>query len=360
MTRQDALDAHRRQGLPTLAVLPIHYPRELLDALDILGIELWGPPGPLPDGPSERIQAYVCSLVRNAMAFIDAGGIDGVDGILFPNTCDSMMGLASLVPDLVGYDKPVFHLHLPRVPEAHTAEQFLETELRRLWTALAEAFDREPDLDRLAGALETRRAIELAHRELRAGRRRLPMPERELMALLRQDGYLPAAEHLRDLQRALRQVRKVKQFHAGPGVVLSGIVPEPMALLDTLEDAGAVVVGDDYGSTGRRLPRYDRAGDDDPLRQVARRMAARPPCSTTSADTHARTDYLAGLVRRSGAAGLIVHSVRFCEPELFDIPAIKDRMERDGVPVLFLDTEVEREVPGALQTRVEAFVEMLS
>ena len=85
MTRQDALDAHRKLGLPTLAVLPIHYPREILDALDILGIELWGPPGPLPGGASERIQAYVCSLVRNAMAFIDEGGIDGVDGILFPN-----------------------------------------------------------------------------------------------------------------------------------------------------------------------------------------------------------------------------------------------------------------------------------
>lgn len=347
-------------GLPTLAVLPMHYPREILDALDILGIELWGPPGPLPGGASERIQAYVCSLVRNAMAFIDQGGVDGVDGLLFPNTCDSMMGLASLVPDLVGYGAPVFHLHLPRIPEAHAAEQFLDGEVRRLWTALAETYDREPDLARLAQALETRRAIEIAHRELRAGRCRLPIRERKLMELLREDGHKPAAEHLRDLQRALKQVRKVKEFHSGPGLVLSGIVPEPMALLDAIEDAGAVVVGDDYGSTGRRLPLRDRDDDADPLTQVARRLAARPPCSTTSADSHARMDYLAGLVRRNGAAGLIVHSVRFCEPELFDLPAIRDRMQRDGVPVLFLDTEVEHDLPGALQTRIEAFVEMLS
>jgi len=360
MKRQDAIDLHRQQDLPTLAVLPIHYPREVLEALDILGLELWGPPGPLPDGPSERIQAYVCSLVRNAMSFIDAGGIDAVDGILFPNTCDSMMGLASLVPDLVGYEAPVFHLHLPRIPEHHAATQFLRTEVERLWRALAEQYGREPDLDRLDQALQTRRAIELAHRELRETRRRLRMGERDLMELLRGDSYLPAAVHLNDLQKALKSRTKKKEHHTGPGIVLSGIVPEPMALLDAFEEAGAVVVGDDYGSTGRRLPLRDQEGWGDPLDQVARRMADRPPCATTSADSHARMDYLAGLVRRTGAAGLVIHTVRFCEPELFDLPAIKDRCERDGIPVLFLDTEVERELPGALLTRVEAFVEMLS
>ncbi len=360
MTRQDALDAQRSRGLPTLAVLPLHVPREILDSLDILGIELWGPPGPLPAPPRERIQPYVCSLVRNAMTFIDTGGLDGVDGVLFPATCDSMTGLASMVGDLVPWDRPRFHLHLPRATDDASAHAFIRREIEDLWHALGQAFDRPRDPERLARAIATREAIEDAHRRLRRHRRQLPMGERELMELLRRDGYRRADEHLDELTAALA-LRQGEPIHDGPGVAITGIVPEPMALLDTLEEAGAVLVGDDYGSTGRRLPDAPPGqGPDDPLDRVAWRLSRRPPCSTLSRDTPRRMDHLVDLVRRTGARGLIVHAVRFCEPELFDHPAIKDRMQREEIPALFVDTEVERDAPGPLLTRLEAFVEMLT
>lgn len=357
MTRQDAIDAHRRAGHPVLAVLPIHYPRELLDSLDILGIELWGPPGPLPGGPSERIQPYVCSLIRNALAFIDDGGIDGVDGILIPNTCDAMMGFASMVADMGQWDRPLFHFHQPRSMDPATANPFQRGEIERLWRALGQAFDRPCKNDRLLEAIEQRESIEAGHRKLRQHRRQLPMGERELMELLRGDGWQTGQEHLQALQAALETLRG-EPIHQGPGVTISGIVPEPMSLLDVLEETGAVLVGDDYASTGRRMG--NGSDIDAPLETVAMRMRRRPPCPTLVADLPMRMDYLVDLVRRTGSAGLIVHTVRFCEPELFDYPAIKERMNREEIPVLFVDTEVERDMPGPLVTRLEAFVEMIS
>jgi len=324
MNRQQALDEHRRQGLPTLAVLPIHYPREVLEALDVLGIELWGPPGPLPQGTCDNIQPYVCSLVRNAMAFIDGGGIDGVDGLLVPNTCDSIMGLASMVEDLSGWDGPVFHFHLPRLQDTAASERFLRGEVERLFHTLAESFDRPADPDRLADAIDVRRRIESAQHALREGRREITMSERELMELLRTDSYLQ------------------------------------VDLLDALEEAGAVVVAEDYAAVGRRQTLLDPTVDGDPIELAARRLANRPPCSTLSVDTKRRADQLVRQVRGSGAAGVLLHNVRFCEPELFDVPAIEARMEEEGFPLLVLDTEVERDLPAAVTTRLEAFVEMLS
>ncbi len=359
MNRQDVLDAQRKRGLPTLAVLPIHYPREILESLDILGIELWGPPGPLPDGPSERIQTYVCSLVRNAMGFIDAGGLNGVDGLLFPNTCDSMMGLASLVPDLAGWEGPVFHLHLPRTADPAAATAFLRTEVERLRRELADTYDRPVDDARLTEAIAARQHIERLHRDLRAHRRELPLSERELMGLLRGDAWQPAADHLDALEAAWAR-RDETAPRGGPGLLLSGIVPEPMELLDVLEQAGAVVVADDYASTGRRLTQLDAAESGPPLELAARRLASRPPCSTTGVQMRPRADHLVRLTRGSGAAGVIVHIVRFCEPELFDLPALRDRMEEEGIPLLVIDTEVEGELPGPVRTRLEAFVEMIS
>lgn len=359
MTRQDALDAQREQGLPTLAVMPIHYPREVLESLDVLGIELWGPPGPLPTGPSERIQPYVCSLVRNAQAFIDAGGIDGVDGLLVPNTCDAMMGFASLLVDMTDWDGRLFHLHLPRTPDGEVATTFLRQEVERLWREIAEAYDRPLDEDRLGQAIAVRQEIEAAQRDIRRLRREIPLGERELVELLRGDSFLPADAHLAELHRAL-DLRGKGPKRVGPGVVITGIVPEPMALLDALDDAGVVVVAEDYAALGRRITQQDAPLDDDPLLTVARRLASRPPCSTLNVEVKRRADQLVRLIRGSEASGLIVHNVRFCEPELFDIPALQARMEEEGFRVLFLDTEVERELPGPVRTRIEAFVEMLT
>jgi benzoyl-CoA reductase/2-hydroxyglutaryl-CoA dehydratase subunit BcrC/BadD/HgdB len=66
------------------------------------------------------------------------------------------------------------------------------------------------------------------------------------------------------------------------------------------------------------------------------------------------------LVDRAGARGVILHMMKFCEPELFDVPAIRAALSARGIPMLYLDSELEREISGQTVTRIEAFVEMLS
>ncbi|HEY6005122.1 MAG TPA: hypothetical protein VIV57_19745, partial [Anaeromyxobacter sp.] len=65
-----------RQGRRSLAVLPIAYPKEILTALDVLAVEMWGPPGPPRGDAAGRLQSYVCAVVRNALAFLASGHAD--------------------------------------------------------------------------------------------------------------------------------------------------------------------------------------------------------------------------------------------------------------------------------------------
>jgi benzoyl-CoA reductase/2-hydroxyglutaryl-CoA dehydratase subunit BcrC/BadD/HgdB len=69
--------------------------------------------------------------------------------------------------------------------------------------------------------------------------------------------------------------------------------------------------------------------------------------------------HLTGLLERSRARGAILHLVKFCEPELFDVPVLRRAFADRGVPVLYLEGELERELSGQAVTRLEAFVEML-
>ncbi len=57
---------------------------------------------------------------------------------------------------------------------------------------------------------------------------------------------------------------------------------------------------------------------------------------------------------------MILQVIKFCEPELFDVPLLRRAFAARGVPLLYLEGELEAELSGQTVTRIEAFVEMLA
>ena len=345
-------------GRKALAVLPIHYPKELLTALDILAVELWGPPGPPRSEEVGRVQAYVCAVVRNALAFLAGGHADAVDGVLFPHTCDSIQQLATLCTDLGGWTKSAFTFLHPRGADRPSARRFVEAELRRLAGTLERFTGRPLTEERLAAALQLHREVDAARAALLDARARLPLDDTGLYRLLRGGEWRWPADHLRELEGALATLAD-RPVQRGVPVLVTGYVPEPAALLATLNGAGAFVAADDYAAVGRRVIRAAPPPGPDPWRTLVDRYFAAPPCPTRAADTATRMAHLGGLAERSGARGVVVHVMKFCEPELFDVPVIRETFAARGLPVLVLEGELEGALSGQAVTRLEAFGELL-
>ena len=345
-------------GRKAVAVLPICYPKQILTAMDILAVEMWGPPGP-PRGPEAgRIQTYVCAVVRNCLAFVAGGGADVVDGMLFPHTCDSIQQLATVAPDLGGWSKQTFRYLIPKGEERASARGFVTTELRNLASELKRLTGRPLDEQALVEAIRLHQEIDALRAELLDGRARLAMDDLTLYRLLRRGEYLWPEDHLTELREARGSLRS-EPVQRGVPVMISGIVPEPMTIFDVLYGAGVFVAADDYAAVGRRVIRPRSPLPEDPFEALADLHFAAPPCSTRHTDPSRRVDYLENLFNRGGAAGLIIHIVKFCEPDLFDAPLIRKRFEEKGVPVLYLESELESELSGQTVTRIEAFAEML-
>ena len=360
MTREPYIRRQREEhGRRSVAVLPVHYPKELLTALDLLAVEVWGPPGAPRGDAAGRIQAYVCSVVRNALAFLASGGADAVDAALFPHTCDSIQQLATLASDFGGWKKPTLTFLHPKDPGRPSARRFLAEELRALATRLEEVAGRKLEPARLAAAIALHDEIDLHRAALLDGRATLPLDDRALYALLRRGEWLWPGDHLAELREARAKLGTGRPPASIP-VLVTGYVPEPSALLEILNGAGAFVAADDYAAVGRRVVRDDRPPTADPWQALADRQLAAPPCPTRAADQGPRMRHLAGLAERSGARGVVVHVVKFCEPELFDVPAIRRTFEARRLPVLYLEGELEAQLSGQAVTRIEAFVEMIS
>jgi benzoyl-CoA reductase/2-hydroxyglutaryl-CoA dehydratase subunit BcrC/BadD/HgdB len=360
VTRNEHIEAQReRHGRKALAVLPVHHPKELLTALDVLAVELWGPPGPPRGTDAGRVQSYVCPVVRNALAFLASGGADRVDGVLFPHTCDSLQQLATLATDFGGWTKAAFTFQHPKGPPRESSRTYLEAELRSLVRELESFTGRQLEADRLSAALRLHDEIDALRAALLQAGNRLAMSDVELYTVLRRGEWLWPEDHLAELRAAQAAIGDAPA-RSGVPVLVTGYVPEPGAFFDVLARAGAYVAGDDYAAVGRRVvPASGAQGRLDPWARVLERYWSSPPCPTRSADQPARMRHLMRLLERSGARGVLVHGVKFCEPELFDVPAIRATFAARGVPVLVLETELEGELSGQTTTRIEAFVEML-
>jgi len=343
-------------GRKVLAVLPIHYPKEILTAMDVLAVELWGPPGNPVSHEAGRLQTYVCALARNALAFLASGNAEAVDGALFPHTCDSIQGLATLAPDFGGWDKKTFRFIHPKGEFCEAAKKFVTAELKDLAKDLERLTGKPLAAEKLLWAIDLHRRIDALRGELLAGRARLSMDDRAFYALLRRGEFLWPEDHLEELRRTVDSMED-GAVQKGVPVMITGIVPEPMSILDKLNEAGAFVAGDDYAAVGRRVVREKTDPEKDPFARLTDLSFAAPPCSTRSADQQQRMAHLSEVFEQSKSAGVIIHAVKFCEPELFDVPAIKKTFASRGVPVLYLESELEAELSGQALTRIEAFAE---
>jgi benzoyl-CoA reductase/2-hydroxyglutaryl-CoA dehydratase subunit BcrC/BadD/HgdB len=360
MTRELYIRRQRAEhGRKAVAVLPIHYPKELLTALDLLAVEVWGPPGAPRSDAAGRIQTYVCAVVRNALAVLASGGADAVDAALFPHTCDSIQQLATLAADFGGWRKPALTFLHPKAFGRPSARRFAAEELRALAAKLEAVAGHPLDPGRLAAAIRLHREIDAHRAALLDGRAALPLDDRELYGLLRRGEWLWPEEHLAELRQARAKLGS-GPARTGVPLLVTGYVPEPIATLEILNGAGAYVAADDYAAVGRRVVREPDVPVADPWAALVERYAAAPPCPTRTADQGERMRHLEALLERSGARGVVLHVVKFCEPELFDAPVVRRTFAARGVPVLVLEGELERQLSAQTVTRIEAFAEMLS
>jgi len=381
--RLEVARAHKDRGGLVAAVLPIHYPRALLRAFDILPIEVWGPPRVDVSYGAAHLQPYVCSIVRNVLSFLQTGGLDVADLIIVPHACDSLQGLASILIDFVHPRQPVIPLYLPRGRRESDAA-FLADEFRSLYRRLEEITHRSPsNADLMAGIRREEAADELLA-QLHQRRINLSLTPIEFYRLVRAREYLPA-EMFSDLARAVLVEASSPPFgpllppcatrvppsspklgrgrgdggdREGIPILLSGIVPEPMSLFESIAEMGGVVVADDLACCGRRL--YPPGKSEDAFRHLAESILGGPPDSTRGHPIQERLDHLVRLCQESGARGVVFYDVKFCEPELFDLPLLRKGLQEAGVPSVAIEVDLNDPLSHQSLTRIEAFLEMMA
>jgi len=318
-------------------------------------MEVWGPPQIDASLGASHLQPYVCSIARNALAFLLSGGLDLTDLMLIPHACDSLQGFASILLDFIQPAQNVIPLYLPRGQGDRQIDYLIDV-LHALYLHLSEITSHSPSDEDLLASVEREEAADELLGELHKQRRNLALEAFDFYRLVRAREYLPAERFLQIGRAALQQTGDQQPTQIP--IVLSGIVPEPMSLLRFIAEAGGVVVADDLASCGRRL--YPRGRSSDPMRRMAERLLGGPPDPTLGSPISRRLEHLINMTKSSKARGIVFYSVKFCEPETFDLPLLRKGLQTAGVPSLVIEIDLSDPLSHQARTRIEAFLEMIS
>jgi len=352
--RMEVIRAHKERGGAVAAVFPIHYPRALLYAFEVLPVEVWGPPGADPSHGTAHLQPYICSIVHSALSFLVTGGLEVVDLIIIPHACDSLQGLGSLLLDFIRPAKPVLPLYLPR-GQRESDIDFLAEELRNIYDHLKSITGRSPSPEEFLDHVLQDEGADGLLAELHRKRASLPLDDWEFYRLIRAREFLPAEKFMEVAHSTLSQATEGPR--EGIPLLLSGIVPEPPEFLQAIGELGGWVMADDLACCGRRL--YPPGQSEDPFRRLAERIVGAPPDPTRGSPLEGRLAYMLDQIRISGAKGVVFYGVKFCEPELFDLPQLRRELGKAGIPSTVIEVDINEPLSRQVRTRLEAFLEVI-
>jgi benzoyl-CoA reductase subunit C len=345
-----------------IGVLCPYTAEELIDAAGFVPVR----PTP-PDRNLHFADGYLpntlCSWIRYVLDLVLGGDMADYRALIINHSCDASRRLRDIVKDRAPF--PIHFVDTPRKRDTLSVG-YLHGQLLRMREFLQDLSGRpvtDDDLrDSIAVYRENRRLLGRLYESRAAGKVSSPRDVARLFEI--------NCSHPKRFMNSLLQ-RVIDGDDGGSDssrygrkrIFLSGNVYDVSPVLDIIEQAGGVVIGDDLCFMGRyfRVPAPEEdAGPSpgDPLRELAETALHRLPCGRM-ADSRERLDGIVDEIRRNGARGVIYTSLKFCDNFVVDYPALRRRLEGMNVPSLLIEGEYHTMATGQIRTRVEAFLETL-
>lgn len=360
--------AGKKEGHPVVGTFCVYAPEEIIVAAGGACVGLCGgSQGSIPDA-EKVLPRNICPLVKSAYGF-KAGRIcpyfQAVDFVYGETTCDAKKKTWELLDRLV----PTYVMEIPQMKRERD---------RALWLDEVHAF--KDKVDSLCGKKSTEAELAAAIRVINDKRRALqrltrrraatpaPISGKDALLIEQIAFYDEPVRFTRELNALCDELDSRVERGLGacpadaPRIMVSGA---PMALPNwkvhnLIETAGGVVVNEE-SCIGTR---YFKDLIDETAIGMEAMLAAltdrymQIDCSCFTPNNE-RIEQIEKEYRESGAQGLLHYSLQFCHTYNIEEIRVREMCQRQGIAYLSIESDYSPEDVGALQTRVEAFLEQI-
>lgn len=366
--RPAELVEHKQKGGKVFGTFCVYVPDEVIIAAGAIatglcgGSEFWVPGGErvLPANTCPLIKASVGARLDRTCPFFRLA-----DVYIGETTCDGK----KKAWEILNQDVPVYVMDLPQMKRQGSLETWA-SQIRRLLTRVEEITGNRVTPEALASSIRLVNDKRRALARLYAARKSDPVPISGRDALLvSQIAFYDDPARFTAQTSALcdeleqRVAGGTGAFPKGvPRILITG---SPMAIPNwklhhIVETSGAAVVVEETCTGTRYFENLvDESGTslEEQITALAERyLKINCACFTPNPG---RIDDILRLVKEYRVDGVIDCNLKFCQLYSTESHLVQQALKDAGVPVLHLETDYSEQDAGQLQTRVQAFLEML-
>lgn len=357
---QSVKDFKQKTGKGAVGCFPVYCPEEIVHAAGMLPVGMWGGQTQISQALT-IVPSFCCSIMQSNIELALKGVYNDLDAVIMSSPCDTLKS----IPQDWGYAVPhikVIQIVYPQMSRIEAGPQFLKTEFQTVKREM-EAITGKPITDAaLEHSIEVYNEHRQTMRDFCAAARNYPATITPVVRhLVIKSGYfMEKSEHTRLVNELIAELKKLPADDwKGKKVILTGITAEPDSLLEIFAENGLAVAGDDLAQESRQF-RTDVPAGDDPLLRLARQWSLAEGCSLVYDPQKKRGDMLIDMAKETGADGIILCMMKFCDPEEFDYPIMAAQFEEAGIPLLYLEIDQQTQSLERERTRIQSFTEMLN
>ncbi|HWQ80049.1 MAG TPA: 2-hydroxyacyl-CoA dehydratase family protein [Anaerovoracaceae bacterium] len=338
---------------------PIYTPEEIVYAAGYLPVGVWG--GKTEIALADKyLQGFCCSIMRVNLEFGMKGTYNLLKAVIIPAFCDTLKCVCenwkAAVPQV-----PVIPIVYPQNRLLKSGFVYMVDEFNRVkkeFEKLKGSEITEDDLNQAFDIYENYRETMRSFAEV-VKDYPVTMNARTRHLIIKAGYFMDKkyyTEMIRDLTEALK--RMPPEEFKGIKIVATGYLGEPVELLDVFVGNNIAVAADDFAQESRQF-RVPARKEGSALEKMAWRVVDQRGCTFLFEEEKTKGKMLIDMVKESKAQAIVVVMMKFCDPEEFDYPVMKEEIEAAGIPLLYLEIEMQMDSFEQLRTRVQSFAEML-
>ena len=347
----------------------IQVPSEIIYALDAVPVRLCNGFYTDDEIGSDLLPAKSCPLVKATVGqFASSNFSDKPDVIISPTTCDQKVKSGAMIENM-GYS--VFDMEFPRTKESAASREYWRRSVREFAKELSSDLNKKLTKRKLKEAIKKVGYAQYLYHQLNILRKNeaSPILGKDMFLITNAfffdkiDNWTQAVEVL--LKEAEQRVKdEVNAAHKrSPRIVYTGSPPifPNLKVPLLIEQSDAVIVADETCSSNRMF--NDMVSVDewflyDMVDSVADRYLKGCTCPIfTKNDDRKRR--IIDLVKDYKADGVVYQAFAGCQVYELEQRSILEEMEKEGIPILYVESDYSPSQLGQLTTRIEAFVESL-
>ncbi len=354
----------KAEGKKVIGVLPYYAPEELVYAAGMVPMGMWGSNNKTISRAKEYCATFYCTIAQLALEMLLDGTMDQLDGLITPTICDTLRPMSQNFRVSIGDKIPTIFLAHPQNRFAPWGLQFCIDQYTNVRKMLDQISGREMTDEDIRNAIKVYNASRAARREfvkLAAAHPDVVTPTLR-SAVLKASWFMLKDEYTAKLTALNEELSKLPVCDwKGVKVVTSGIIVDNPKLLSIFEENKIAIVADDVAHESRSF-RVDADETGDPMMALAKQFAnidydvlLYDPASAENR----RGEFVANLVKESGAQGLILFMQQFCDPEEMEYPYLKKALDAEGIPHIKLGVDQQMRDFGQASTAIQAFADVL-